>query len=332
MKPEELEQLIDIRGRIEAEVRKNVVGLQDVLNDVLLTLFAGGHALLVGVPGLAKTRLIKAVAGSMHLGFRRIQFTPDLMPSDVTGMEVLEEEVGTGKRATLFVPGPVFTNVLLADEINRTPPRTQAALLECMQERQVTVGRRTMPLDDPFFVLATQNPIEQEGTYPLPEAQLDRFMFQIEVGYPSASDELTISLLDPVIEPPSTQPVIEGARLNKARSMVRSVVIAETVTAYAVALARASRPADASCPAALQPLIAWGAGPRAAQYLVLAARTRAALSGRAHVSVEDLQAVAPNVLRHRIIPSYVAEAEGVGAAELVRRLLAAVPAPAGNGH
>ncbi len=328
MNPEHIAELAELKSRIETEVRETVVGQEQVLSEIMIALIAGGHALLVGVPGLAKTRLIKTVAGSLGLQFRRIQFTPDLMPSDVTGMEVLEEEVGSGRRSTRFVQGPVFTNMLLADEINRTPPRTQAALLEAMQERQVTIGRRTYKLEDPFFVLATQNPIEQEGTYPLPEAQLDRFMLQIQVPYPQLGEELAIALMDPVIEPAPAKAVITPEQLLGKRDLVRGIVVAEAIAAYAVSLVRASRPADPSCPHNLKSQIAWGAGPRASQYLILSARVRAALNGRMYVAVDDIRDSAYGVLQHRILPSYVAESEGVSSSELVRRLLDAIPAPA----
>lgn len=320
-----IERIKETRERIQANVERIIVGQEKVLEEVMIALLAGGHALLVGVPGLAKTRLIRAVAAALGLKFRRIQFTPDLMPSDITGTEVLEEEVGTGRRVAKFVAGPVFTNVLLADEINRTPPRTQAALLEAMQEKQVTVGNETRKLDDPFFVLATQNPIEQEGTYPLPEAQLDRFMLQIRVPYPTRLEEEKVALLDPVNDPELPEVAIRPEELRESREHVRSIVVADSISQYAVALVRATRPREPECPESLRSLISWGAGPRAGQYLILASRVRAALAGRIHVSVSDIHSVAPSVLRHRILPSYTAEADGVTSDDLITRLVAALP-------
>lgn len=327
MSEEALKRLAEVKERICDDVRQVIVGQEAVVEEVMIALFAGSHALLVGVPGLAKTRLIRAVAAALGLKFKRIQFTPDLMPSDITGTEVLEEEVGSGRRVPVFIPGPVFTNVLLADEINRTPPRTQAALLEAMQERQVTVGMETRKLDDPFFVLATQNPIEQEGTYPLPEAQLDRFMLQIRVPYPTLASEEQIALLDPVEDPPLPAPVIHEGELKEARGVVRGVVVGETIGKYAVRIVRATRPKEEECPESLREQISWGAGPRAGQYLLLAARVRAALDGRMQIGVEDIHIVAPSVLRHRILPSYMAEADGVTSDDLIAKLLKEIPAP-----
>ena len=321
------------RSRLAAEIGKVIVGQRDVVDLVLLALFTRGHALLVGVPGLAKTLLVSTIAGALDLKFSRIQFTPDLMPGDITGNEVLEQDPATGQRDLRFVPGPVFANLLLADEINRTPPKTQAALLEAMQERKVTAAGVTRDLPDPFFVLATQNPIEQEGTYPLPEAQLDRFMFSIRVGYPTAEEEREVLRRTTANPPAAVAPVLDAARVRQVQRLVRAAPVADAVLDYALRLVRATRPpepgpdtaAPDERPAALRDHIRWGAGPWAGQALVLAAKARAVLDGRSHPGPADVAAVAGPVLRHRVLTSFAAEADGVDADAVVRRLLAAVP-------
>ncbi len=291
-----------------------------------MAMAAGGHALLVGVPGLAKTLMIRTVADSMHLGFRRIQFTPDLVPSDITGTELLEEDAH-GHRAFRFVRGPLFTNIVLADEINRAPPRTQAALLEAMQEHSVTAAGETMRLPEPFFVLATQNPIEQEGTYPLPEAQLDRFLFDIRVGYPSASEEVEILRATTGRSSAAPAPVMDAEAVIALQRGVRDVVVADTVLQYAATLVRATRPDSNDVPPLVQQYVRWGAGPRAGQALILGAKAAAFLDGRAAVSPDDVRRVAHPVLRHRVLPNFAAEADGVSSDPLVDALLAHVPAP-----
>ncbi len=305
-------------GALRREIGKVIVGQERVVEELLTALFAGGHCLLVGVPGLAKTLLVSTVARCLNLSFSRIQFTPDLMPSDITGTEVLEEDAAARRRAFRFIRGPVFANIVLADEINRTPPKTQSALLQAMQEYQVTAGGSTHPLERPFFVLATQNPIELEGTYPLPEAQLDRFMFDIRVHYPSADEELAIVDTTTSREPAEPVAVLGGADIVAAQALVRSVPVAESVLRYAVRLVRASRERD--LPGVGQ-YLSWGAGPRAGQYLVLGAKARAIMERRTTPSIEDVRAVALPVLRHRIVTNFHAEADGVAADELVGRLL-----------
>ena len=322
---EALEFAAQARAAVLDQIARRVVG-QDAVIDLLLTaLFANGHALSIGVPGLAKTLLIQTLAETMQLKFGRIQFTPDLMPSDVTGTEVLEEERATGHRAYRFLPGPVFANILLADEINRTPPKTQSALLQAMQERRVTAGGSLHVLDEPFLVLATQNPIEQHGTYPLPEAQLDRFMLSIHFDYPSYDEELEIVRRTTGIEQPTVQPVLTREQVLRVQALVRAVPVAEHVLRYAVQLVRATRPEDAACPAALRPLLAYGASPRASQCLILAAKSRAVLGGRATVSLDDVRALAPATIAHRVVPSFRAEAEGMDGRKVVERLIAEVP-------
>jgi len=314
-------------GAIHKELRRVIVGQDEVINDILIAFLAGGHVLLRGVPGLAKTLLIKTLADAVHLKFSRIQFTPDLMPSDIIGTEVIEEDRATGARHIRFLPGPLFANIILADEINRTPPKTQAALLEAMQEYQVTVGGVRHELDRPLFVLATQNPIEQEGTYPLPEAQLDRFMLNVVIGYPSASDERAILAQTTTRHEAKAQPIATGEQIETARLLVRDVVAADNVIDYAARLVRATRPggdaADA-VPDFITQWVRWGAGPRAGQSLLLAGKARAVLQGRPAVSLDDVRAVARPVLRHRVLVNFQAEADGVDAEQIVSRLLDAV--------
>ncbi|HEX7117873.1 MAG TPA: MoxR family ATPase [Longimicrobiales bacterium] len=316
-----LERLAAVRTAIEAEIGKRVIGQRAIVEGLLTALLADGHVLLVGVPGLAKTLLISTLAEALDLKFSRIQFTPDLMPSDITGTEVLEEDRTTGKRAFRVVRGPVFANVVLADEINRTPPKTQAALLQAMQEREVTVAGVTMPLDRPFFVLATQNPIEQEGTYPLPEAQLDRFMLELRIGYPSREEEERVAMQTTGAAISKVEPVLDAAELVALQGLVRRVPAPPSLVAYAVRLARATRPEDADSPELTRRYVSWGAGPRASQYLVLGAKARAALSGRGVPTYDDVRAVAPAVLRHRVMANFQAEADGRTAGDLVEELI-----------
>ncbi len=303
------------------EIGKVIVGQQRVIDEMLIALFAGGHVLLEGVPGLAKTLLISTLARVMDLSFSRIQFTPDLMPADITGSEILEEDAATRQRAFRFVRGPVFANVVLADEINRTPPKTQAALLQAMQERQVSAGGRTHPLAPPFFVLATQNPIEQEGTYPLPEAQLDRFMFNVLIGYPAFAEEAAIVESTTGVRAGEPRPVVDGPAVLAYQDLVHRVPVAENVTHYAVRLARATRPGTPEAVAAAREYLAWGAGPRAAQCLVLGAKARALLQGRPTPDLADVRALAHPVLRHRLVTNFHAEAEEVGKDRVVDLLL-----------
>ena len=326
------EHLRAVSERILGECSKVIVGQHEVLEQLLIALLAQGHALLVGVPGLAKTLMIRTLADSMTLTFNRVQFTPDLMPSDITGTEMLQEDRATGQRVFRFLQGPVFANVVLADEINRTPPKTQAALLESMQERQVTVAGNRHPLPNPFFVLATQNPIEQEGTYPLPEAQQDRFMFTISVGYPDEEDEFRIIEATTSSARPRVERVVTGEELLSMQSLVRKVPAAGYVIRYALKLARLTRPhgqagepVDPNVPDFVKKYVTWGAGPRAGQNLILAAKARALLHGRTYVAIEDVKSVAPPVLRHRVITNYNAEADRVTPDEIVRKLLAMVP-------
>jgi MoxR-like ATPase len=312
---------------LTTELAKVIVGQNQVVEEVLIALAAGGHALLEGVPGLAKTLLVSSVAKATGLAFNRIQFTPDLMPADITGTEVIREDRATGERSLTFIPGPIFASVVLADEINRTPPKTQAALLEAMQERQVSAGGTRRPLPAPFFVLATQNPIEQEGTYPLPEAQLDRFLLKIEVGYPGEEDELAIVRRTTSNTAAELTTVIDGPSLLELQRLVRDTPVAEGVARYAVALVRATRPVADGGHADIAGLLRWGAGPRAGQSLVLAAKARATLRGRAFVSLDDIRAVAPPVLRHRLQPGYEAEAQGLTRDAIITKLLATVELP-----
>jgi MoxR-like ATPase len=323
----EIEEFAAKRDTMLGEIRKVIIGQDRVVEEVLIALFARGHCLLVGVPGLAKTLLISTLAEILDLEFNRIQFTPDLMPSDITGTDILQEDPSTGRRQFQFLKGPIFTNILLADEINRTPPKTQAALLQSMQEYKVTAGGTTFPLDLPFFVLATQNPIEQEGTYPLPEAQLDRFMLNIEIGYPDFEDEVQIVLQTTSNEKPAPRKVMEGAAILRYQELVRRVPVSPFVVSYAVALSQSSRPQNDDAPQFVRDYVEWGAGPRASQYLILGAKARTILQGRYAVSIEDIQALAPSVLRHRVVPNYKAQGEGLSSIDIIKRLLNEVKAP-----
>jgi len=309
------------------ELSRVIVGQVKVIEQVLVAMFCQGHALLVGVPGLAKTLLIRTISNVLHLSFKRVQFTPDLMPSDITGTDVLEEDRTTGKRIFRFVHGPLFANMILADEINRTPPKTQAALLEAMQEHSVTVGEKTYTLPEPFFVLATQNPIEQEGTYPLPEAQLDRFMFNIYVDYPSPSEEIQIMKQVTGTYKADLTATLTGEDIIRLQETVRRVPVADHVFQYARDLARASRPATSEAPDFVNELVNWGAGPRASIYMILAAKARAILHGRYHATTEDVREMALPVLRHRVITTFNAEAAGITSDEVVMRLLAEIRQP-----
>ncbi len=315
------ESLTEALGRVRQEIGTVVVGQKDVVEHLLVGLLAGGHCLLVGVPGLAKTLLVRSFAQVLDLSFNRVQFTPDLMPSDITGTEIIEEDAATGQKSFRFLPGPIFSNVLLADEINRTPPRTQSALLEAMQEHRVTAGGVTHLLPSPFYVLATENPIEQEGTYPLPEAQLDRFMFMLRVDYPSGEEEKQIVRLTTGTEHPPLESVLTGEQILAAQDLTRRVPADSDVIDAAVSLARRSRPGN-EAPEFVKEWVAWGAGPRASQYLVLAAKALALLEGRLTPSVADVERLALPVLRHRIVTSFNAEAEGIGTPEIIARLVA----------
>jgi MoxR-like ATPase len=307
------------------ECRKVIVGQDDVLEQLLLAILARGHCLLVGVPGLAKTLMIRTLADGLDLAFNRVQFTPDLMPSDITGTELLQGDAATGERAFRFVKGPLFANIVLADEINRTPPKTQAALLEAMQERQITVAGVRHVLPEPFFVLATQNPIEQEGTYPLPEAQQDRFLFSIRVDYPNEADECRIIEATTSPTPAKVSTVLAAADVLRMQAVVREVPAADFVIQYAARLTRLTRPAEPAAPDFVRNYITWGAGPRAGQSLILAAKARAVLHGRPYVALDDVRAVAAPVLRHRILTNYSAEADRIKADDLIAKLLAAMP-------
>ena len=320
-----VEQLNQAYQRITSELSKVIVGQQHVIEELLIALFARGHCLLVGVPGLAKTLLIHTLADTLSLKFNRIQFTPDLMPSDITGTEVIQEDKTSGTRELRFLEGPIFANVILADEINRTPPKTQAALLEAMQEHQVTIGGERRVLEEPFFVLATQNPIEQEGTYPLPEAQLDRFMFNVLVDYPEEEEELEIVRRTTADHSAQVEATLSGDEIHELSQVVRRVPIADHVARYALQLARSTRREKGSVPAFVQDYVTWGAGPRATQYLVLGGKARAILHGRYYVDVEDIRAVAPAVLRHRILTNFNAEAEGITPDVIVQKLIETVP-------
>ncbi|MGE0460357.1 MAG: AAA family ATPase [Vicinamibacterales bacterium] len=320
------EEVARSRTQILAELRKVIVGQDEVVDEVLMALFCGGHCLITGVPGLAKTLLVKTLAQILHLSFKRIQFTPDLMPADITGTEVLDEEAG--HRTLRFVHGPIFAQIILADEINRTPPKTQAALLEAMQEYHVTAAGRTYELERPFFVLATQNPIELEGTYPLPEAQLDRFLFNVVMTYLSEDDEVTVVTDTTGAARPAPERVLDGADILRIQDYVRQVLIAEEVARYAVRLADNSRPGRGAKLDFIQKWVKWGAGLRASHALVLGAKARALMHGRHHVSVKDIQALARPILRHRIIPNFYAEAEGVTTERIIDQLVETVPLPA----
>jgi MoxR-like ATPase len=315
------------KGQIVSELRKQIVGQEGTIDQVLLTLFVGGNSLIVGVPGLAKTLLIYTLARVLELKFNRIQFTPDLMPSDITGTDIIQEDASTGRRQMVFAPGPIFANIVLADEINRTPPKTQSALLEAMQEHRVTIQGRTYKLEEPFYVFATQNPIELEGTYPLPEAQLDRFMFHIVIDHPPEEEEFEVVRTTTAIQEPQFERPISGADLVAFQRLVRRVPVAEPVMRYALSLVRASRPKSPTCPDSIKKWVAFGASVRAAQYLVLGAKARALTSGRYHVSFEDIRSLAHPVLRHRVLTNFHAQSEGITSDTLVDRLLEAVPVP-----
>ncbi len=323
---EVLQEFAAQRRLMQAELQKVIVGQDEVIEQVFAAVFTRGHCLLEGVPGLAKTLLVSTLANILDVGFKRVQFTPDLMPSDITGTNVLDED-DSGKRQFRFVEGPIFTNILLADEINRTPPKTQAALLQAMQEREVTVGRTTYQLPDPFFTIATQNPIEQEGTYPLPEAQLDRFMFNIKVGYPSADEEERILASSSRNEKPEVRKVLSGKAIVNLQRLVGSVAVSPYVIRYVARLVRATRPRDPETPAFVRELVDWGAGPRAGQFLIQGGKAIAAMDGRFSVALEDIRKIAVPVLRHRIACNFQAQAEGEDAESIVRRLLEAVPQP-----
>ncbi|HEX8339684.1 MAG TPA: MoxR family ATPase [Tepidisphaeraceae bacterium] len=317
-------------ARLRAEIGKVIVGQAAVVDELLIAVLARGHCLMQGVPGLAKTLLVSTLAGAMDLKFARIQFTPDLMPSDVTGTDVLQQDEQTGRRSFEFVPGPVFTNLLLADEINRAPPKTQSALLQAMQERQVSVGGQALDLPEPFFTLATQNPIDQEGTYPLPEAQLDRFMFMIHVGYPQRDDELEIYKRTTSAAGGGIERVIDAAELLSLQDVVRRVPVGEPVYRFVLDVVRATRPGEAGASDFVRAWLEWGAGPRAGQFILLAAKARALMHGRLFVTVEDAIAVAPAVLRHRLLPTFAAQAEGVTVEQIIAKVLALVPRGGGD--
>jgi MoxR-like ATPase len=322
---EAIQKLGQARERITAQLSQVIVGQQQVIEELLISLFSRGHCLLEGVPGLAKTLMISTLSRALNLSFSRIQFTPDLMPADITGTEIIEENRSTGQRERRFLEGPLFSHIILADEINRTPPKTQAALLEAMQERQVTVGRVRHPLTDPFFVLATQNPIEQEGTYPLPEAQQDRFMFKVYVNYPSFNEEFEVARRTTAVMHDDVQPVLTGEEILELQRVVREVPVTDHVIRYALSLVRQTRVGNPGTPDFVQDMLGWGAGPRAVQYLILGGKARALLYGRTHVATEDVQALARPVLRHRIVVNFAAESEGVTPDDIVQRLVAITP-------
>ena len=319
---EQLARLAAAVNQLRGQVARRIVGQQEAVDGILTAILAGGHALLIGVPGLAKTLMVSTVAEALRLSFNRVQFTPDLMPSDITGTEIIEEDLTTGKRAFRFVHGPIFSNVVLADEINRTPPKTQAALLQAMQEHEVTVGGQTYHLPEPFFVLATQNPIEQEGTYPLPEAQLDRFMLEIRIGYPTRAEEETIVEQTTGARGARLEAVLDAETVRAMQELVRRIPVSKQLVRAAVSLARMTRPADSDAPGFIREYVEWGAGPRASQYLVLGAKARAALAGRPMADLDDVKTVALPVLRHRVVTNFAAEAAGRTNDDLVRELLA----------
>ena len=321
----QIEQLQAVSAQLRTEFAKVIVGQEAVLNELLITVFAGGHALLEGVPGLAKTLIISTLSRMLSLDFKRIQFTPDLMPSDITGTNVIEEDHTTGKRVTVFVAGPVFTNIVLADEINRTPPKTQAALLQAMQEHEVSAGGKTYKLDEPFFVLATQNPIDQEGTYPLPEAQKDRFLMNILIGYPDRDEEEGIVEHTTTNESVEIDSICDGRALIRFQRLIRDIPVSKHVTGYAVDLVRATRPTESDALEFVKEQVSWGAGPRASQALILCAKCQVALDGRLNVSTDDVRRVAPPVMRHRILCSFRAEAEGITTDDIVSRLIEEIP-------
>jgi MoxR-like ATPase len=316
-----LDRLTGLRETLNKELAKVIVGQDRVIEEILIALFSGGHCLLEGVPGLAKTLMVSTLAQILDLKFSRIQFTPDLMPSDITGADILAENKSDGRRYFEYIKGPIFANIILADEINRTPPKTQAALLQAMQEHQVTAGSRTLQLEPPFLVLATQNPIEQEGTYPLPEAQLDRFMFKIFIDYPSEAEERAIVRQTTSSETAAVNPVISGADIVATQKAIREIPVSDHVLDFAVQLARATRPSEPGAPEYIKRMVNWGAGPRASQYMVLAAKTRAALLGRPTPSIDDVKRIAPIVLQHRVLISFAAEAEGMRSVDIIGRLM-----------
>jgi MoxR-like ATPase len=322
------ERLAEVYEDLTKELGRVIVGQSEVLKQILIALFCQGHCIVEGVPGLAKTLMISSIAQLLSLNFRRIQFTPDLMPSDIIGTEILEEEEGTGRRRMKFVKGPVFGNIILGDEINRTPPKTQAALLQAMQEYRVTVAGNDYPLEKPFLVLGTQNPIEQEGTYPLPEAQLDRFMFKILIDYPSYEEELTIAETTTADDLPKLEPLLDKAAILSLQKVVRKVLIGRSVTAYAVKLARATRPQSEEAPDFVRGYLTWGAGPRACQSLLLGAKAHAVLDGRVNVSTDDIRAVAMPVLRHRLATSFRADSDGVTGDHIIEKLFEVIREPA----
>ncbi|HVT88159.1 MAG TPA: MoxR family ATPase [Tepidisphaeraceae bacterium] len=311
--------------QLQAELGKVIVGQHRVIEEVLISIFSRSNCLMQGVPGLAKTMLISTLADAMDLSFRRIQFTPDLMPSDITGTDILQEDPQSGRRRFEFQKGPIFANLILADEINRTPPKTQSALLQAMQERQVTVGSQTLELPDPFFVLATQNPIEQEGTYPLPEAQLDRFMFMVLVDYPNRDEELEVLKRTTNDSSGLVQRVLTAEQIRRLQAVVRQVPVSQEVYEFALAIVRATRPNDANASDFVRQWLSWGAGPRAGQFMVIAAKARALMKGRLHATIEDIEAVAAPVLRHRIIPNFNADAEGITVEQIIAKIMTLVP-------
>jgi MoxR-like ATPase len=323
-------QFVNGYQKLRAELSKRIVGQEDVIEQVFIAMAAGGHALLEGVPGLAKTLLVKSFADAIHLTFRRIQFTPDLMPADITGTEIIQEDEQTGRRRMVFMRGPIFSQIILADEINRTPPKTQAALLEAMQEHSVTVGQETFALPRPFFVLATQNPIEQEGTYPLPEAQKDRFLFLIKVAYPTRDDEREILARTTGTTGAPIQPVLSGEDLQAAQALARRVPVPDHVTDFVLDLVRATRTTEAGVSSYVKQMVGWGAGPRASQHLILSSKVRALLRGRTHVTMDDVEALAMPVMRHRLVPTFHAEAEGVTVDHIVKHLLENTKRPSGK--
>ena len=326
--PEEAVQRVQRAGELlRREIHKVIIGQEQMLEEMLICLFARGHCLTIGVPGLAKTLTVATLARALHLKFNRIQFTPDLMPSDITGTEIIEEDHTTGKRSFRFVQGPIFANIVLADEINRTPPKTQAALLQAMQEYQITAGSNTFDLEPPFFVMATQNPIEQEGTYPLPEAQLDRFMLSIHIGYPSREEERRIVNATTQAAQEEVRPILSGRDLLWIQQLVREIPASDHMVDYAVDLVRATRPKEPGALDFIKSWLAWGAGPRAAQYIVLASKARAILHGRLAVSAGDIRSVVRPVLRHRIFTNFNADAEGVDTNQIIDRILKSVPEP-----
>jgi MoxR-like ATPase len=325
--PDALRDIAAVYKEMAAEIGKVIVGQHDVIEQLVMALLSKGHCLLEGVPGLAKTLLISTLARILHLSFKRIQFTPDLMPADITGTDILQDDPETGRRKFVFLQGPLFANMILADEINRTPPKTQAALLEAMQEHHVTAGAHTYHLPEPFFVLATQNPIEQEGTYPLPEAQLDRFMFHIKVAYPSREEELAVMKQTTGAHRPELRTMLSAEKILEMQELVRQVLVADHVFDYAADLVRATRPREAGAPKFISEWVSWGAGPRASQFLILGGKARAVLHGRLHVTTEDIRAVARPVLRHRLVTTFHADAEGIVPDAIVERLLEAVPQP-----